>query len=110
VGEAAAFTASVSSSSGVTPNGTVSFNERGTTLGRANARHDIAQLAGQVKVGKVKIRNCAFKHDDAKSLACVHSREQILEALKRRAVHDVERRVIKNDPPVGGRFLDDPQW
>src|SRR6202043_3127914 len=29
--------------------------------GGANAGHDIAQLAGQVKVGKVKIRNCAFK-------------------------------------------------
>ena len=69
-----------------------------------------SQLAGQVKVGKVKIRNCAFKHDDAKGLVCVHSREQILEALEHRAVHHVERWAIKNGPPVGGRFLDDPQW
>src|SRR5579864_1225909 len=78
--------------------------------GRANAGHDIAQLAGKVKMGKVKIRNCAFKHDDAKGLACVHSSEQILEALEHRAVHHVERRVTTTDPPVGGRFLDDPQW
>src|SRR5579862_8535746 len=78
--------------------------------GKTDSRHDIAQVAGQVKVCKKKIRNRAFEYDDAKVWARIHSREQVLKAMEHRAIHNVERSVIENDPPISGRLLDDPQW
>src|SRR5580693_5198133 len=65
-------------------------------------------LAGQIKVGEIEIGNRALEHDDAQPLTGVHPKKQILEASKGRRVQNVERRIIEHDPPVGRRFLDDP--
>ena len=43
-----------------------------------DSSHDVPYLAGQIKVGKVKLGVRAFKYDDSQARAGVHSREQIL--------------------------------
>src|SRR5882724_5774444 len=40
--------------------------------------HDVPYLAGQIKVGKVKLGVRAFEYDDPQTRAGVHSREQTL--------------------------------
>src|SRR5712672_2099156 len=40
--------------------------------------HDVPYLAGQIKVGKIKLGVRAFEYDDPQARAGVHSREQIL--------------------------------
>src|SRR5882724_3487157 len=40
--------------------------------------HDVSYLAGQIKVGKVKLGVRAFEYDDPQARSGVHSREQIL--------------------------------
>jgi hypothetical protein len=46
--------------------------------GSPDSGHDVPYLAGQVKVGKVKLGVRAFEYDDPQTRAGVHSREQIL--------------------------------
>jgi hypothetical protein len=72
-----------------------------------DSSHDVPYLAGQIKVGKVKLGVGAFEYDDPQARAGVHSREQILQGFEYAGVHDVERRVIEHNPPVRGGFLDD---
>jgi len=43
-----------------------------------DSSHDVPYLAGQIKVGKVKLGVRAFEYDDPQARAGVHSREQIL--------------------------------
>src|SRR5438876_7873126 len=43
-----------------------------------DSSHDVPYLAGQIKVGKVKLGVRAFEYDDPQTRAGVHSREQIL--------------------------------
>src|SRR5579864_1743829 len=43
-----------------------------------DSSHDVPYLAGQIKVGKVKLGVCAFEYDDPQARASIHSREQIL--------------------------------
>src|ERR1700722_5236038 len=43
-----------------------------------DSSHDVPYLAGQIKVGKIKLGVCAFEYDDPQARAGVHSREQIL--------------------------------
>jgi len=45
---------------------------------RPDRGHDVPYLAGQIKVGKVKLGVCAFEYDDPQARASIHSREQIL--------------------------------
>jgi hypothetical protein len=78
--------------------------------GRTYSRHDITQLAGQIKVSEVKVGNCALEYNDAELMACVHTHKQILKALEHRAIHNVEGRVVEDYPPVRRLLLDDPQW
>src|SRR5260370_4659827 len=44
----------------------------------SGSSHDVPYLAGQIKVGKVKLGVRAFEYDDPQARAGVHSREQIL--------------------------------
>src|SRR4029077_14883717 len=74
---------------------------------RPDSSHDVPELAGQIKVGKVKLGIRAFEYDDAQARGGVHSREEILYCVEYAGVYDVERRVIEHDPPVRRRFLDD---
>src|SRR5258705_2308184 len=43
-----------------------------------DSSHGVPYLAGQIKVGKVKVGVRAFEYDDPQARAGVHSREQIL--------------------------------
>src|SRR5260221_200676 len=43
-----------------------------------DSSQDVPYLAGQIKVGKVKLGVRAFEYDDPQARAGVHSREQIL--------------------------------
>ena len=43
-----------------------------------HCNHDVPYLAGQIKVGEVKLEVRAFEDDDPQARASVHSREQIL--------------------------------
>jgi len=43
-----------------------------------DSSHDVPYLAGQIKVGKVKLGVRAFEYDDPQARAGVHSRDQIL--------------------------------
>src|SRR6202047_4233194 len=47
--------------------------------GSPDSSHDVPYLAGQIKVGKVKLGVRALEYDDPQASAGVHSREQILE-------------------------------
>src|SRR6202030_2969747 len=69
--------------------------------------HYVPYLAGQIKVGKVKLGVRAFEYDDPQARAGVHSREQILQGFEYAGVYDVERRVIEHNPPIRRRFLND---
>src|ERR1700694_566883 len=73
-----------------------------------DSSHDVPYLAGQIKVGKVKLGVRAFEYDDPQARAGVHSREQILEGFEYAGVYDVERRVIEHHPPIRRTFLNDP--
>src|ERR1700730_10969194 len=73
-----------------------------------DSSHDVPYLAGQIKVGKVKLGVRALEYDDPQARTGVHSSEQILEAFEYGGVDDVERRIIEHDPPVRRRLLDDP--
>src|ERR1700746_3358458 len=46
--------------------------------GRPDSGHDVPYLAGQIKVGKIKLGVRAFEYEDTQVRASVHSREQIL--------------------------------
>src|SRR5262249_46668644 len=75
--------------------------------GRPDGTHDISDLARQIKMRRIKVRNRAFEYDDTQARAGVHSCEQILQGLKYGRVHDVERRINEHYPPVSRRFYDD---
>src|SRR5882724_2306341 len=60
-----------------------------------DSSHDVPYLAGQIKVGQVKLGVRAFEDDDTQARAGVHSREQMLEAFEYRGVDNVERRIIE---------------
>ncbi len=47
-------------------------------IGSPDSSHDVPYLAGQIKVGKVKLGVRAFEYDDPQARAGVHSREQVL--------------------------------
>src|SRR6266852_7044120 len=49
---------------------------------RPDSSHDVTYLAGQIKMGKVKLGVRAFEYDDPQARAGVHSSEQILEAFE----------------------------
>src|SRR4029077_13076432 len=73
-----------------------------------DSSHDVPYLAGQIKVGKVEVRIRALEYYDPQARAGVHSSEQILQGFEYAGIYDVERRIIKRNPPVRRRFLDDP--
>jgi len=76
--------------------------------GAPNGCGDIPDLAGQIKVGKIELGIRALEHHDAQAWAQVHSSKQILQAFEYGGVHNVERRVIEENPPVRRCFLNDP--
>src|SRR5690349_8525375 len=75
--------------------------------GRPDSRGDVPRLAGQIKVGKVEFRICAFEYCNTQARTGVHSSEQILEAFEDGGVYNVERRIIEHNPPVRRCFLAD---
>jgi hypothetical protein len=76
--------------------------------GSPDRSSDIPGLAGQIKVGEIKVGIRAFEYEDTQALAVVHPREQILEATEDGGIYHIERRIIEHYPPVRGGFLDDP--
>ncbi len=76
--------------------------------GRPDRCGDVPRLAGQIKVSEIEVTIRALEYNDTQARARVHSSEQILEPFEYGGVHNVERRIIKHNPPVRGRFLDDP--
>src|SRR5882724_7145786 len=78
------------------------------TSGWPDRCSDVPHVAGQIKVGKIELRIPALEHNDTQARGGIHSSEQVLEAFEYGGVDNVERRIIEQNPPVGGRFLDDP--
>src|SRR5579862_1350548 len=76
---------------------------------RSDGGGDVARLAGQIEVREVELGICALERHDTQARTSVHAREQILQTLEYYSVDDVERRIVEHDPPVSGRFLNDPQ-
>src|SRR5467141_2492852 len=55
--------------------------------GAPNRCHDVPELAGQIKVGKIELGIRALEHHNAQAWARVHSSEQILQAFEYGGVH-----------------------
>src|SRR5258705_9720630 len=76
--------------------------------GAPDGCHDGPELSCQIKVGKVEDGIRALEHHNAQAWARVHSSKQILEAFEYGGVHNIEGRVIEQNPPVRRCFLNDP--
>src|SRR6266705_347710 len=76
--------------------------------GRPDSSEDVPRLAGQIEVREVELRIRTFEYYDTQARAGVHSSEQILQAFEDGGVDNVEGWIVEDNPPVRGRFLDDP--
>src|SRR5258708_23160988 len=76
--------------------------------GSSDSCGDVPNLASQIKVRQVEVRNRALENNDTQILAGVHPNKQILEGLEDVRVNNVERWVDEYYHPVRRHFFDDP--
>src|SRR6266699_133038 len=74
----------------------------------AHSGHDVSDLARQIEVRQVEVRNRALEYNDTQGLSVIHPDKKVLEGLKDIRIDDIEGRIVEYDPPVRTRFLDHP--
>src|SRR5579862_5346206 len=65
--------------------------------GKPYRGHDISDFPSQIKMRQIEIGNRALEYDNSQGRACVHTGEQILEALEHGVVYHIERWIVEDD-------------
>src|SRR5579862_7546731 len=75
----------------------------------AHSGHDVSEIARQIEVRQVEVRNRALENNDTQGLSGIHPDKKVLEGLEDIRIDDIEGRIVEYDSPVRTRFLDHPQ-